>query len=95
VTDSWSSAASLPQPRGHVTANVLARPGRIMVISGITNTSVPMASIVEYDAATNAWSELTPLPGARQSPVSGIIGSQLIVSGGSLNVQTWIASLSP
>ncbi|HEY6399504.1 MAG TPA: galactose oxidase-like domain-containing protein [Solirubrobacteraceae bacterium] len=91
----WTSAANLPQPRGHVTANVLTRKHRILVISGITNTSVPMANITEYDPATNSWTELTPLPGPRQSPVSGIIGNQLIVAGGSLHIQTWIATLSP
>jgi N-acetylneuraminic acid mutarotase len=93
-TDSWTSAASLPQPRGHVTANVLLRNNRILVISGVTNTSVPMANITEYDPATNSWTELTPLPAPRQSPVSGIMGNQLIVAGGSLNTQTWIGTLS-
>lgn len=100
VADAWSSAASLPQPRGHITANVVTRNGRILVMAGITNTSVKLASVIEYDPVTNIWCERTPLPGPRQSPVSGIVGSQLIVSGGldsggSLQVQTWIGTLSP
>jgi hypothetical protein len=53
-----------------------------------------MANITEYDPATNSWTELTPLPAPRQSPVSGIMGNQLIVAGGSLNTQTWIGTLS-
>ena len=95
LADRWVSVADLPQPRGHITANVLSRNGRVVVVSGVTNTSVKMANITEYDPATDAWSELTPLPAARQSPVSGIIGDQLIVSGGSLQIQTWIAQLGP
>ena len=95
VVDRWFSVANLPQPRGHITANVLARNGRLLVVAGVTDTSVAMANIVEYDPATDAWTELTPLPAPRQSPVSGFVGSQLIVSGGSHDIQTWIGSISP
>jgi hypothetical protein len=95
AADTWSTAAGLPRPRGHITANVLTHHGRILVISGVTDTSVKLASIVEYDPVTDSWCERTPLPAPRQSPVSGIIGNQLIVSGGSLQVQTWIGTLTP
>jgi hypothetical protein len=95
LANTWSAAASLPRPRGHITANVLTRNGHILVVSGVTNTSVKLATVTEYDPVANAWRDRTPLPAPRQSPVSGIIGNKLIVSGGSLRVQTWIGTLNP
>jgi hypothetical protein len=95
VSNTWSDAVNLPEPRGHITANVLTRDDRIWVISGVTNTSKPMASIIEYDPGANRWSEIGILPAPRQSPVSGIIGRKLIVSGGSVSDQTWIGSVNP
>lgn len=101
--DVWQAVASLPVPKGHVTANVLSRNGRIMVISGIINgdgsrcpgCGTVVGTIEEYDPATDRWSALPPLPEPRQSPVSGIIGDQLIVTGGSVTNTTWIGRLSP
>jgi len=54
-----------------------------------------VATIEEYDPATDTWAAFTPLPAPRQSPVSGVIGDQLIVTGGSVTVTTWIGKLSP
>lgn len=101
--DTWKEVAPLPVPKGHVTANVLERNGRVIVISGIANgdgSRCPgcgevVATIEEYDPATDTWTVLTPLPKPRQSPVSGIIGDQLIVAGGSVKATTWIGKLSP
>jgi N-acetylneuraminic acid mutarotase len=94
-SDAWAPGASLPVAKGHVTANVLERHGRVLVVSGLTDGSVPLASIDEYDPVTDTWAALTPLPAPRQSPVSGIVGERLIVSGGSQTVSTWIGVLSP
>lgn len=92
--DNWSELAPLPVSRGHVTANVVTFEGRILVISGVTNGRIQMDRVEEFDPATGKWSALAPLPEARQSPVSGIIGDRLIVSGGSLSRSTWIGQLS-
>ena len=94
-TDSWTNLAELPVPKGHVTANVLEWNGRIIVVSGVTQRKTKLASVDEYDPKTNAWSALTPLPKPRQSPVAGIIGDTLIVSGGSTTVTTWVGKLAP
>ncbi|MBI3811108.1 MAG: hypothetical protein HY283_02725 [Nitrospirae bacterium] len=92
--DTWSRAADLPIAKGHLTANVLERDGRIIVISGVTDRSQKLATIDEYDPETDTWTALTSLPEPRQSPVSGIVGDKLIVTGGSLSVTTWIGALS-
>lgn len=92
-TNKWTQAAPMPRPIGHVTANVLVRNGRINVTSGVTTNSAEIANVIEYNPLTNAWTELPPLPGARQSPVSGAVGDQIIVTCGlhdGLHAQTWI-----
>ena len=93
--DTWTDLAELPVPKGHVTANVLEWNGRIIVVSGVTHKRTKLASIDEYDPKTNAWSALTPLPQPRQSPVAGIIGDKLVVSGGSTQVTNWVGTLAP
>ena len=95
LKDAWTAIADLPVPKGHVAANVIERKGRIIVVSGVTQGQRKMATIDEYNPKTNTWVALTPLPEPRQSPVSGIIDDQLIVTGGSLSVTTWIGRLTP
>src|SRR5260370_301903 len=85
----------MPRPIGHVTANVFVRNGLIVVVSGLTTNSVPIANVIEYDPSTNTWSELPPLPSGRQSPVSGLVGDQIVVTcglNGSLQAQTWVTN---
>ena len=94
-TDSWSQVVDLPIPKGHITANVVEWRGRILVIAGATQQRTYVASIEEYDPETNTWASLDPLPAPRQSPVSGIVEDHLIVTGGSLQINTWIGQLSP
>ncbi|MBA3570269.1 MAG: hypothetical protein H0W28_13260, partial [Pyrinomonadaceae bacterium] len=93
ATNKWSFAAPMPRPIGHVTANIFVRNGRIIVSSGVTSNSVELANVIEYNPATNSWSELPPLPAARQSPVSGLVGEQMVVTCGAHNgvqAQTWV-----
>ena len=93
ATNTWTQAAPMPRPIGHVTANVFARNGRVVVVSGLTTNSVPIANVIEYDPSTNTWNELPPLPSGRQSPVSGLVGDQMVATcglNGSLQTQTWV-----
>lgn len=93
ATNRWTVAASMPRPIGHITANIFVRNGRINITSGVTTNSVEIANVIEYDPFTNSWSELPPLPAARQSPVSGAVNGQIVVTCGAQNglqAQTWI-----
>lgn len=97
ATNSWTQAAPMPRPIGHLTANVFVRNGRIVITSGVTSNSVEIANVIEYDPLTNSWSELPPLPGPRQSPVSGLVGTQIVVTCGLHNgvqAETWITQAS-
>ncbi len=97
MTNTWTQAAPMPRPIGHIAANVLVRNGRIVVTSGVTSNSVDIPNVIEYDPLTNTWSELPPLPAARQSPVSGSFGDQLVVTCGlhnAVNRQTWVTEAS-
>jgi N-acetylneuraminic acid mutarotase len=98
--DEWNEVASLPIPVGHLTSNTLEYEGRLLVISGVTQESTKLATIFSYDPEHDAWSELTPLPEQRHSPISAISENTLVVAGGSkstareIRAQTWIGTLS-
>lgn len=97
ATNRWTQAAPMPRPIGHVTANVFVRDGRIVVTSGAGNNSTKLPNVIEYDPATNTWTELPPLPDGRQSPVSGLVGTQIVVTcglKGMLHDQTWVTQAS-
>jgi hypothetical protein len=95
ATNSWSQTAPMPRPISHVTANVFVRNGLVVVTTGRMANGVLIPNVIEYDPATNTWSELPPVPGPRQSPVSGLIGDQMVVTCGSnstLKAQTWVTT---
>ncbi|PZR77174.1 MAG: hypothetical protein DLM52_05080 [Chthoniobacterales bacterium] len=97
ATNSWTQAAPMPRPIGHVTANVFVRNGRVVVTSGAGDNSTKLPNVIEYDPSTNTWAELPQLPDGRQSPVSGLVGTQMVVTCGfksSLHNQTWVSQTS-
>ncbi len=95
ATNSWSQAAPMPRPISHTTANVFVRDGRVVVTTGRMANGVLIPNVIAYDPTTDTWSELPPVPGPRQSPVSGLIGDQMVVTCGSnnqLKAQTWVTT---
>ena len=97
ATNTWTQAAPMPRPISHITANVFVRNGHVVVVSGLTTNSVPIANVIEYDPSTNTWSELPPLPSGRQSPVSGLVGDQMVATcgkNGPLQAQTWVTNVA-
>jgi hypothetical protein len=98
-TNTWTLAAFMPRPVGHIMADVFVRGGRIDVASGVTLHSVKLANVIEYDPLKNTWSELPPLPAAREAPVAGLVGNQIVVACGALPIpiphnQTWVALMA-
>ncbi len=75
----WSTAPSLPRPRGGHAGAVLD--GRIHVLGGGNSEStIPDHSV--FDPATKAWKELAPLPRSVGSPAAVVHGGTLYSVGG-------------
>ena len=93
ATDTWKALAPLPAKRGAASAAVLN--GKIYVTGGATNLpgvtengihpTRPhnvVASVDEYDPATNTWRSVRPMLLARNHHASGVVGDKLYVIGG-------------
>jgi hypothetical protein len=83
-TDTWNAVASMPKPLGHITSSIIVRNGHIIVAGGVTQGTTKVADVIDYNPISDTWVSLQALPSRRQSPVVGLIGNQIIVSGGSL-----------
>jgi N-acetylneuraminic acid mutarotase len=81
----WEKEASLPDPRGHISAAVLD--GKIYAMGGDhghDKTQIDVASCHRFDPATKKWSEIASLPDGRSHFESSTIvqkGRILIVGG--------------
>lgn len=92
-TDTWSAVASMPKPLGHITSSIIVRNGHIIVAGGVTQGITKVADVIDYNPISDTWVNLQALPSRRQSPVVGLIGNQIIVSGGSSGgpkTTTWL-----
>ncbi len=99
-TNTWTQVADLPVPagatgRGHITSSVVVVNNRIIVLGGETLHKTGRTNMVSsYDAGTNTWTNLTPLPQARFSGVAGFIGNSIYYSGGSGTSTTFRGDLA-
>jgi N-acetylneuraminic acid mutarotase len=75
----WSTAASLADPRGGHAAAVLD--GKIHIIGG-GNSRSTLANHSEYDPATNQWTERPPLSRSKGSPAAVAYEGKLYSIGG-------------
>src|SRR5262249_40883934 len=69
VANSWSSKASMPQPRTQSTSGVIA--GKLYVAGGFQACCAPLKRFEVYDPMSNSWSSLPDMPVAH----SGVTGS--------------------
>ncbi|HEX2035178.1 MAG TPA: kelch repeat-containing protein [Chloroflexota bacterium] len=85
-SDSWSEAAGLPVPRGHIASSTFVVNDRIMVIGGSINDGgccgLGTAEVSLYDPTTDVWARLPDLPTPRKSPVAALVGNEIIVTTG-------------
>ncbi|KAJ0330030.1 hypothetical protein COL5a_003863 [Colletotrichum fioriniae] len=81
--DEWSFAAPLPIPMNH--ANAAAANGKVYILGGLSGGAVfrALLNCYEYNPATNAWTELPPIPNGteRGSSILGVTGDRIIVAG--------------
>ncbi|MFC4452529.1 Kelch repeat-containing protein [Deinococcus sonorensis] len=105
ATDRWSARKNLPLPLGHTMASTVVWNGHIVVAGGVTLAENPAPddvegkesnTVLDYDPKTDKWTRLTDLPAPRQSPVAGVLGTKLVVTGGATDDGptdvTWIGT---
>ena len=98
ATDTWSARASLPHPRGHITAGTIVVGGRILVLGGEQGYNSPQRTVYAYDPAANRWSSAGSMPAARSTVVAGVLpDGRVVMSTGNSptwSSQTWVGTLA-
>jgi hypothetical protein len=85
TTDTWSRAADLPAPRGHIASSTFVVAGRIVVMGGSVDGGCcgrASADVIAYEPAADAWVTLPPLPAARKTTVAAVVGEGVVVTAG-------------
>lgn len=93
VADTWRALAPMPTRRGSPVAAVVG--GKIYVIGGASThpgSNEPavhparphrsLATLEEYDPATNTWRGRSPMPTARNHAAVGVVNGRIYVIGG-------------
>jgi N-acetylneuraminic acid mutarotase len=79
----WVERTSMPTARGGTACGVVG--DRIVVVGGEGNTAVPSGVFPQteaYDAATNTWETLAPMPMPRHGMGAAVVGNKVYVPGG-------------
>src|SRR5712691_6756482 len=85
-TNTWSTVASLPNPRSDLAA--VAHGGKIYVFGGCSSTGVTK-EVDMYDPQTNTWTPLTIMLTGRASLVAGHSGDKVYAIGGTAD---WVSA---
>lgn len=83
ATDTWRRAADLPIPMHHT--NAVAAAGKLWVLGGLVGQRfIASGQCFVYDPATDAWTELDPMPPGteRGGGGVGVIGDAVHIVGG-------------
>ncbi|MBK7862144.1 MAG: hypothetical protein IPJ65_26720 [Archangiaceae bacterium] len=76
----WRSGAPLT-PARYAVAGVGA-PSGVYAIGGLLDATTPVDSVSRYDALSNAWSSVTPLPAPTSGTAAAFVGGRLWAAGG-------------
>lgn len=86
-TDRWSAAASMPTPRSYLAAGVVN--DLIYAVGGLQyfpcslgSCTQPVATVEAYDAKTNSWTTVAPMPTPRGQLAAGVVNGVLYALGG-------------
>jgi N-acetylneuraminic acid mutarotase len=80
ATNTWdSNRAQMPTMREHIAAAVVNN--KIYVIAGRWG-NINVATVEEYDPATNVWTTKASIPTARSGITCGVINGKIHVTGG-------------
>jgi hypothetical protein len=92
ATDSpdWQSAAPVPQGIVHYAyAQCPDQPNQFYVISGVSN-GLLVNTNYRYDASTNTWTTLAPIPTAQEASSAACLNGKIYVMGGGGTNQMYI-----
>jgi hypothetical protein len=85
VAGPWLPGAAVPY--GIVRYAFVQSSQQFYVISGVTTGGVITANMARYDATTNTWLPLAPIPNAGEAPAAGIWNGKIYVQGGGVTNQ--------
>ena len=102
ATETVTAAASMPEPRDHHTATLLAS-GEVLVVGGGPGSEIStptgegvLSSALLYDPATNAWRATGALRGARAGHrAAQLVDGRVLVAGGGDRVGYPCAAIHP
>jgi N-acetylneuraminic acid mutarotase len=81
LTNKWQEGASMPTPRGGLTAQFVN--GILYAIGGSHTDKGDQLSVNEaYDPVTNRWTEKAPMPTSRHHLTSAVVDGKIYVIGG-------------
>ncbi len=82
VTDSWTQAPPLPEPRHHAAATA-SFDGKLYVVGGYkTDFSDPQKTLFVLDPSTNAWIQAAEMPTARGGHAASVFLGEIYAIGG-------------
>ena len=86
TTDTWTSGASCPVARSHISSSTFVMGDRILFLGGEYENERESADCYAYTPSTNSWAQLTSLPAAKFSGVGATFNGLLyLTSGGESN----------
>ncbi|MGC9395186.1 MAG: carboxypeptidase regulatory-like domain-containing protein [Anaerolineae bacterium] len=89
-SDSWYNAAPVPQGAvRYASAQCPGEPNRFYIISGVFDYTVT-EKVWRYDADTDVWTELAPIPEASEGPSAVCYQGHIYVAGGGGGNQFYI-----
>ncbi|MFN2108055.1 MAG: Kelch repeat-containing protein, partial [Anaerolineae bacterium] len=89
-SDSWYNAAPVPQGAvRYASAQCPGEPNRFYIISGVDDYTVT-DKVWRYDADTDVWTELAPIPEASEGPSAVCYQGHIYVAGGGGSNQFYI-----
>lgn len=85
AADRWTERAPMPHPVSHAEPSTLVVDGRVLVVGGRDNQRAGsrfLASVLLYDPPADLWIAVDELPHPLTGPAAGLLGDELVVSGG-------------
>ncbi|HEX8323643.1 MAG TPA: kelch repeat-containing protein [Tepidisphaeraceae bacterium] len=96
-TNAWTTLASMPGGRSHITDSTFVYNDKLIVLAGQSAYEAALATNIEYDPASNTWKSIASLPAARFSGKGDLVGTKFVYTGGyngAFKNNTYVGTLS-